>query len=364
MLNILLPLASTKTDPDPKQDQFLNLQVMEKSNNEILNSLSKDIYRVNLLLWVLTIIGLFSFLGLILKLSEKANLLSNILIISGCSTIAFSSISCVLSVFILKDMNFLDEVQPFLIYLNIILMLILVILTISFGVKILKSFLIELKNQKIKKASNKEKSETKEVKRVKKTDSADDKNTPVKKPIKFRMDDWDNKRTKTTEFSEKKDLDKEVNRKQEEINKEKIEKTSDEENKSLESEKQVLEKNSISDPFPKETKKTEEVKEKKDAEISDSFEKALESAIKKKKVNTEQKPDETTSKKIERKTISTSKDELKKEISKEIEKNRQIGVEKFNVKCPKCGSIFEAEKQTDGITKIKCPKCGKEGIIK
>ena len=45
------------------------------------------------------------------------------------------------------------------------------------------------------------------------------------------------------------------------------------------------------------------------------------------------------------------------------EKAQEI-LEKFNVKCPQCGSIFEAEKQPDGITRTKCPNCGKEGVIK
>lgn len=37
---------------------------------------------------------------------------------------------------------------------------------------------------------------------------------------------------------------------------------------------------------------------------------------------------------------------------------------KLNVKCPQCGSIFEAEKQPDSLTRIKCPQCGKDGIIR
>jgi hypothetical protein len=43
---------------------------------------------------------------------------------------------------------------------------------------------------------------------------------------------------------------------------------------------------------------------------------------------------------------------------------KRLSSKKFNVKCPQCGSIFEAEKELNGITKIKCPQCGKEGVIR
>jgi len=41
----------------------------------------------------------------------------------------------------------------------------------------------------------------------------------------------------------------------------------------------------------------------------------------------------------------------------------EVYIEKTNIKCPQCGSIFEAEKNPGEITKIKCPTCGKEGVI-
>ncbi len=62
---------------------------------------------------------------------------------------------------------------------------------------------------------------------------------------------------------------------------------------------------------------------------------------------------------------SEKKNKLDNEkIGKNLFDEKRKKVKKFNVKCPKCGNIFEAEKQPDGFTKIKCPKCGKQGVIK
>lgn len=369
MLNVFLPIVSMKTDTDPKQDQYLNLEAMKGINDESLNSLSNNINQINLLLWVLTIIGFFSFLGLILKLSEKVNMLSNIFIISGCATLVLSIISCLLTLLILRSINNIDGVSPAFIYLNLLLIVILTIITISFTVKIVKYSLDGFRKSKKDKNKIPDEKEIGDIAKIKKADSKEEVEKPVKKPIKFKMDDWDNKRTETTEFSEKNntkiDFDEEI-KFQEDKKTERIKETlqTDQESKTLDTEKQTKDINEFDESFAQEEKKAKEAEEEKeDTEISDSFEKALEYAIKKKKEGIKQRPTSDPVK-IEKKTISGSKEELKKEISKEIEKNKKIVFEKFNVKCPECGSIFEAEKQPDGVTRIKCPKCGKDGVIK
>lgn len=357
MLNLFLPLVSIKTETAPENDIYLNLDSMKQSYNEALNSLSGDITQVNLLLWIVIILGLFSFVGLILKLSEKINILSNLFIISGVATLILSSISCLFSFFVLMDINDFDEISPISIYATLIFLVILVIITIYFTIDVIKALLNEYKTNKIEKSKKlKEKGELSS--KLKESSTEDSAKNPLKKKIKFKMDDWDDKKKAVATAKIQDNKDKQEHIKNINIKEEKKE--------VLEAENK--EKTPIKEPFVKKEEKIEEEKEEvKKEEINEaeiiSFEKALESAIKKKKTGTSEKQTQPLEK-TEKKSISQSKEELKKEISKEIERNRKVALEKFNVKCPKCGSIFGAEKQPDGETKIKCPKCGKEGVIK
>lgn len=356
MLNLFLPIVSIKTETAPEKDIYLNLDSMKQSYNEALNSLSRDITQVNLLLWIVIILGLFSFLGLLLKLSEKINILSNLFIISGCATLVFSSIICLFSFFVWMDINDFEGILPISIYVTLVLLVILVLITIYFAIDIVKAVLNEYKTNKIEK--NKLPPKTKEV------SNEESAKNPLKKKIKFKMDDWDDKKevAPATQIQDNKEKQEQI--KKTNIKEEKIEETVSEPEEKVEEQ----EKAPINEPFVKKEEKIEEKKEEvKKEEINEaeiiSFEKALESAIKKKKTGTSEKQTQPLEK-TEKKSISQSKEELKKEISKEIERNRKVALEKFNVKCPKCGSIFGAEKQPDGATKIKCPKCGKEGVIK
>ena len=121
------------------------------------------------------------------------------------------------------------------------------ITTTSFTIKIVKSLLNYYRKFRKDKKETSDKTEIEEIAKIKKADSKEETKKPVKKPIKFKLDDWENNTEEKIEFSEK---------------------------------------------------------------------------------------------------------------------NKEISIRKFNVKCPECGSIFEAERHPDGVTKIKCHKCGKEGVIK
>jgi hypothetical protein len=247
MLNVFLPLVSIKSDIIQEENQYLNIDSMKDSDDYTLNSLSNDINRINLVLWVIIILGFSSFFGLIIKLSGKAKIVTNIIIIAGCATILLSIICCILNLVLIKDINSAEGVFPAFIYLNLLLAVILMIATTSFTIKIVKSLLKYYREFKRDKKEASDKTEIEEIAKIKKADSKEVTKTPVKKPIKFKLDDWEKKTKEKIEFSEK---------------------------------------------------------------------------------------------------------------------NKEISPQKFNVKCPDCRSIFEAERKPDGVAKIKCPKCGKEGVIK
>jgi len=195
MLNMFLPIVSTKTD-DPNQNQYFNLESMKKSDNEALKSLSNDLNQVNILLSTIVIIGFLSFLGLILKLSEKTKKISNLFIMSGCVTIIASSISFLLFLFFLIKANRTEDVSPAFIYINLFLLMILFIITAFFTVNIIKPFITAYRNPK------KDESESESSKRKQKEETEENKNRTAKKHIKFKLDDWENKRIRTIEFAE------------------------------------------------------------------------------------------------------------------------------------------------------------------
>jgi len=368
MLNMFLPIVSTKTD-DADQNQYFNFESMKKSDNDALKSLSSDLNQVNILLWIIVIIGFFSFLGLILKLSGKTKKISNFFIMSGCATIIVSIISLLLSLFFLIKANRTENVYPWLIYINLFLLLVLFIVTTLFTISIIKFLISDYKSNR---ESKKDESESKISKQGQKEETQENKGITAKKHIKFKLDDWDNKRIQTTEFAESSKIEAQDDEKTySQEDKENYEKKeipeADYKNEYDKNEKQNEEIKFDKDPFPDDYEKVKEIKseqETENLELPNSFEKVLDSAIERKKSNIKQKPSATLVYNKEKKSITDSKDELKKEIPGEMDTNKKVISEKFNVKCPQCSFIFEAEKQSKGVTKIKCPKCGKEGVIK
>jgi len=348
MLNIFLPLIAIKNPSDPTQTQYFNLNSMKYSDEKQVEELKKDIENINLYLWLVIIIGILSFIGLIIKLSKKLNIISNLLLIIGGTTIIFCSLSCVYYMFFIKNVIDLNGVLlatiigPFRIaYISLIFFIILLLVSVAYTGVLIPSFLKDLKKSKKSQETKDQKKndkktvdaiETKKEKEVSKTQS-DEK--------KYEMKTWQAERLK--DFNESIDKQKDETVKllfsgqPEKIKEEKLEK---EPERIIESQKEETEPQV---PFPQENIEKSQTKEldletesSEDAKTSESFEKALTTAIDKKKgVSTDKKPEE-----------------------------KQISPQKFNVKCPQCSYIFEAEKNPIGVTKIKCPKCGKEGIIK
>jgi len=368
MLNMFLPIVSTKTD-ESDQNQYLSFESMKKSDNDILKSLSSDLNRVNILLWIIIIIGFFSFLGLILKLSRKTKKISNFFIMSGCATSIVSIISLLLSLFFLIKTNRTENVYPVLIYINLFLLLVLFIITVLFTIITIKFLISDYKSDR---ESKKDELKSEISKKEQKEEAQENKGATAKKHIKFKLDDWDNKRIRTIEFAENskaevKDDEKTYSQEDKENYDKKEISEADYKNEYDKNEKQNEEIKFDKDPFLDDHKKVKEIEseqETENLEVPNSFEKVLDSAIARKKSNTKQKPSSTFAYNKEKEAISDSKNEHNKGIPKKMDTNKKVISEKFNVKCPQCSFIFEAKKQSEGVTKIKCPKCGKEGVVK
>jgi uncharacterized C2H2 Zn-finger protein len=299
VINVSLPLVSIKivestemgtedeiTEESVEENRYLSLEAMKVVDNETLSSLSKSIDEINLMLWAIIILGLVSFLCLILKLSELLKIIPNIFILSDFAALILSAIIFQILFVSVQKINNSAEIFSFFIYVSLALSIILFVISLYCTISIMISLLKDIKSaKKVNKIGD---MNTKKIKKV-----AFKEDESVGKHIKFKMDDYSKKKTEDSGFLQKKETG---------IYDEKYT-----EKKLLENEKQNQEKKLFSGPFQT-----------------------------------------RNDKKIEKKAIPVPSEELKK----------------FNVKCPECESVFQAEKQLDGITKIKCPKCGKEGVIK
>jgi len=349
MLNIFLPLVAIKNPSDPTQTQYFNLNAMRYSDEKQLEELKKDIDEINLYLWVVIIIGIVSFIGLIIKLSNKLNIISNLLMIIGATNIIFCSLSCVYYMFFIKNVIDLNSVLlasiigPFRVsYISLIFFILLLLASVAYTGVLIPSFLKDLKkskksqetkDQKKKDKKTSDSIETNKEKEAVKTQS-DGKKYKIKAWQAERLKDFNEPVEKQKEETEKLLFSNHSKKAKEDPLEKKPEPIIEAEKQTKEEIKTPFQKENIKKPearqFDSETKLSEDTKETK------SFEKALTSAIDKKKgISNNTKPE-----------------------------GKQILPQKFNVKCPKCTYIFEAEKNPEGVTKIKCPKCGKEGIIK
>ena len=154
-------------------------------------------------------------------------------------------------------------------------MLVLFIITVFFTISIIKSLITDYRDQK------KDESESETSKRKQKEETEENKNRTAKKHIKFKLDDWENKRIRTIEFAESNKTEIQVDKKTyDQEDKESYEEKEipevDYKNGHNENEKQNEEIKPDIDPFPDGHKKVKEIESKqetKDLELSDSFEK-------------------------------------------------------------------------------------------
>jgi len=360
MLNLFLPTISITESQDEGHIQYFNYQSMTSSNNTDVLQLYRDLGFINIILWIVIIISVFSFFGLIVLMSEHYKKIGNAILIIGCSSFIFSLLSLIFYFLLVKSVIDMDNIslanifEPFrYVYIQMALLIFLVVASMANFIVVILPY--------IKKPKSKEN----EVKGKVKVEGRRDFGKDYRE---FRLK---NKQIEWNDSAKKEEKSKEETKQPEKI--EKIEEVE------FESETTKEEKPVVT-PFEKEAeseKKSEEVED--DSEdMQKSFENALNSAIGKKQLEKkgekieEKKPPaeqpEVPEKQVEEPPKAEENPveqppERKPTEEAEEQKLEESETKEFNVKCPQCNKVFSAKK-AEGLTKIKCPHCGKEGIIK
>jgi ribosomal protein S27E len=160
MLNLFLPIMKITESTEPNKVQYFNFQTMKYSNNGQILELLDNIKFINLLIWTTIIIGLISFIGLIISISEKYKKIGNSILLVCCSIIIFSVSTLILFFLFVKKVidannislaNIFDPISYC--HIQIVLLIFLAICSTGYFLVIINSY---LKKAKEKKNSNKE----------------------------------------------------------------------------------------------------------------------------------------------------------------------------------------------------------------
>jgi len=328
---------------------FFSYEMMRKNNNIGVMDISRIITNIMFITWATIILGFICFIGLILYISKKTQMLSFLMIGSG-SLIVILDILIIylLSFRFIQNVAADDKISlayiigPFS-YSFIVFVFTLLSFLVSFVVTIdiASFFSLCYKNVKSKKKKEKMPFEYSVSHTPLVTDNKTFSSSTIR-DIKDEPEEWFKDRKKEEKIKAEKEKRESKEKTENKTEKTKVEKENglkqDENSADLklgkgerktEKEKTILVK--------EEAKKTED---KSKAGFHQEFEQVLLSAIEKKKKE----------KKI-----------LKQPIEK-YDKNVVGKIKKFRVKCLKCENVFVAEIR-DGEKKIKCPVCGKEGEL-
>ena len=340
MLISFLPLVIIENVDEEGNSVFLNFESMKISDRTEIQKPLANINLINICLWTLIIVNLLSLFGVIVILSQRYNIISNLLLIPGCASIILSIFcfytyfSFILNVseienislaYIVENLNFS--------YIILILSFLIILGSISYIVGILPYFFKLIKTRR--QAQKPIKSKKEKSKKIKPENEFENKKQVVK--------EWDLKEKeeiKPTVAIESKKTETDIPESKETPVEEapKNEKPETPPDSEIHNEKKSLDFEGKKSPFS-ESYEDKEIQPDTSEEIkpSDTFEKALYSAIDKKRKNGDIEP------------------------KKELKDKKEL--KKYSVKCPECNFVFNAEKEESGITKIKCPRCGKEGVI-
>lgn len=366
-----LPMV-TVNNTTPSESVTYNMALMEKNSSQTGN-LIKDLQTITIFFWVIVIISLLSFIGIINQLSKKFLSLGQIFLLMGCGAAIFGVLVVIYQFMFIRDVNGLENISltsigPLPIkYIYIPLVMGIVSLGCSgvytwlISTAAIKYFITEKKPKEPK--PKKEKTSKKQKKEKKKTTKKEEEQIPaVEAPAtiaSFKKQDEIEEWLKG-EISQIEKTKDEIVKPVDEPEKEEIplepgssvEATVEEpsiEKDSVESEK--TEEKPTAAPFSKKEPlitKEEEPKSSGEVPTSLSFEKALSSAIEKRQP-TKEKQDTTK-----------EEEETPKE---EVVPKEKIVLGKLTVRCPQCKNVFKVKKEGK-TTAIKCPHCGKEGVAK
>ncbi len=358
-----LPMV-TVNNTSTSESVTYNMALMEKNSSQTGN-LRRGLQTIIIFFWIIIIISLLSFIGIINQLSEKFLSLGKIFLLMGCGTTIFSVLVVIYHFIFMGNVDGLENMSLTFIgplpikYIHIPLVMGIAslscsgIYTWSIGTAAIKYFIAEKKSKEPK---------PKKEKLKKKTTKKEEKQTPaVKTPATIasfknrdEIEEW-----LKGEISQ---IEKTKDEIVEPVDKPEKEEIPLEPESSIEVtvETEKTEGKPTIAPFSKkeplitkeeetfEKDKQEEPKSSGEVPISPSFEKALSSAIEKR---------QATKKK---QNITEKEEETPKE---EVVPKEKIVLRKLTVRCPQCKNVFKVKKEGKTTT-IKCPHCGKEGVAK
>jgi len=367
-----LPWITVETNGD-NGIKYMNLEMIETSNNDEISKLSGPISLLSILLWTVILLAFISLFGAILYLTKKCWILANILIFVGFFIAILFAAILIYDVILLNNINdakgvslatflgplgyvhilFLFNISPFMISLYYS------VNAISFAIEYFSE------NKKRKKYFKKSERYVSKRKALPTNKEISDSKTLSHKKYMV-TEGWNQKSGNeeeiliTSEKSEDKiEDDSDLNLKQVETSYFEGKKIDLDKKHGRQGKKEVAEKEIEVKPVSEKKKEIEKVEKTKDDEVEkepedlkqnlldQSFEKALISAIEK------------------RKNIKNGKITLTKSDDTNTKDKKEDKFEEgaYTVKCARCGHIFTAELKNKG-DKIKCPECGKEGSVK
>ena len=324
-LTSILPWISVIEKTTSSGDTLVsyNIAKMEKSNDNEINDIQKQLELINICFWITVIFGMISLASTIIYITEKNASLAQLTMVIGCITIIFSILGTFLLWTLIGNINSMNNILDAVAFQNRIVTIKYAYFPLALGIMsaIFSSFYVIIVIWQL----------------VKRVASSAERKKSSKKETKMELDKPSVE--KEPEPSEQKTTFAESIK----AEKAPIPKIIHEPEKSAELEPAIEVEESVHQrkyfEFEKDqTKKSDSEKtHSKELPKSPLFEKALETAIEKRQ------PD-----------AGRKEGEIKKE--KPPEKR------KMNVRCPRCKNVFKIEKG-EKPTNIKCPKCGKTGKI-
>lgn len=330
----LLPWISVTETPSAGETVTVchNIATMEKSNDEQIKDLVKDLRLISNCFWLVIIFGLLSFAGMIIYTSKKHSSLAQIIMLIGCATIIFGVLAVFVNWNLINNIENMEAISATFIsksgpimyaHLPLIMGVISLIGAILYTVVVTSFSINHLISPKKEKKSGKKQYDQKT--KPEQFSKKEEEIIIEKTPIEEKQDLLEQIQT----------IEKPVEPEKKSLEKTSVQEDHPEQEQSSEPEKPILEEQ----PSKPETSSEIVQKQSQESEQPSTsllFEKALSSAIEKRQMKTDKE---------------------------KVDKNLQLVKKKINVQCPQCKHMFTVEKEED-ITKIECPKCGKKGIIK
>jgi len=353
----VFPWISVDENRPVEEKLYFNFEMMKKSNNDDIVNLSERINLINVLFFLITILGVLSYLSLTFYKIHKSKLYIKMI------TVFIAASLLILSLLILYlQFDFITIVEEFEVislayaipfikynYFLLVISLFILLYSISYIWRIASYHYKEYKDTKKLKDNLKMSISTNTYPETQKQNSL----------IEIEMDQKETDiKEKSTNKITLKDENVEDWLKDEFKNIEKpSEKEPEEQKIEIKKETETIEKSKEIKPEEIALKEEKDIDEKKqsDKKITQFYEKALNSAINKKQDEIKQRQKEN------QKNEETKKENIK-EISS-VDSSEQVKHESekksINVYCPNCGNVFMVEK-TGFTMNTKCPRCGRE----